>query len=53
MRYNIFALDGVFGALMQVHIQNDGPVTLEIESPKAQPADEDEGKSKNLTNSAD
>ncbi|XP_052863122.1 D-aminoacyl-tRNA deacylase-like [Anopheles cruzii] len=25
--------DGVFGAMMQVHIQNDGPVTLEIESP--------------------
>lgn len=26
--------DGVFGAMMQVHIQNDGPVTIEIESPK-------------------
>uniref|UniRef100_A0A182VR71 D-aminoacyl-tRNA deacylase n=1 Tax=Anopheles minimus TaxID=112268 RepID=A0A182VR71_9DIPT len=26
-------LDGRFGAMMQVHIQNDGPVTLEIESP--------------------
>lgn len=26
-------LDGKFGAMMQVHIQNDGPVTLEIESP--------------------
>ncbi|XP_013165942.1 PREDICTED: D-tyrosyl-tRNA(Tyr) deacylase 1 [Papilio xuthus] len=25
--------DGVFGAYMQVSIQNDGPVTLEIESP--------------------
>uniref|UniRef100_A0A182SM50 D-aminoacyl-tRNA deacylase n=1 Tax=Anopheles maculatus TaxID=74869 RepID=A0A182SM50_9DIPT len=25
--------DGRFGAMMQVHIQNDGPVTLEIESP--------------------
>ncbi|XP_015584668.1 D-aminoacyl-tRNA deacylase 1 [Cephus cinctus] len=25
--------DGKFGAMMQVHIQNDGPVTLEIESP--------------------
>ncbi|XP_058824421.1 D-aminoacyl-tRNA deacylase [Topomyia yanbarensis] len=25
--------DGKFGALMQVHIQNDGPVTIEIESP--------------------
>lgn len=26
--------DGKFGAIMQVHIVNDGPVTLEIESPK-------------------
>jgi D-aminoacyl-tRNA deacylase len=25
--------NGKFGAFMQVHIQNDGPVTLEIESP--------------------
>ncbi|XP_053680137.1 D-aminoacyl-tRNA deacylase isoform X1 [Anopheles nili] len=25
--------DGRFGAMMQVYIQNDGPVTLEIESP--------------------
>lgn len=25
--------DGEFGAMMQVHIQNDGPVTIEIESP--------------------
>ncbi|XP_058450152.1 D-aminoacyl-tRNA deacylase [Malaya genurostris] len=25
--------DGKFGALMQVHIENDGPVTIEIESP--------------------
>ncbi|XP_013139544.1 PREDICTED: D-tyrosyl-tRNA(Tyr) deacylase 1 [Papilio polytes] len=25
--------DGLFGAYMQVSIQNDGPVTLEIESP--------------------
>ncbi|XP_026497326.1 D-aminoacyl-tRNA deacylase 1 [Vanessa tameamea] len=25
--------DGVFGAYMQVALQNDGPVTLEIESP--------------------
>ncbi|XP_045779249.1 D-aminoacyl-tRNA deacylase isoform X1 [Maniola jurtina] len=28
--------DGIFGAYMQVSLQNDGPVTLEIESP-AQP----------------
>ncbi|KAL5290693.1 DTD1 family protein [Megaselia abdita] len=26
--------DGKFGAMMEVHIINDGPVTLEIESPK-------------------
>lgn len=26
--------DGKFGAMMQVHIQNDGPVTIEIESSK-------------------
>lgn len=26
--------DGQFGAMMQVHIQNDGPVTIEIESLK-------------------
>uniref|UniRef100_A0A182HKP6 D-aminoacyl-tRNA deacylase n=1 Tax=Anopheles arabiensis TaxID=7173 RepID=A0A182HKP6_ANOAR len=26
-------LDGRFGAMMQVHVVNDGPVTLEIESP--------------------
>ncbi|XP_013873751.1 D-aminoacyl-tRNA deacylase 1 isoform X3 [Austrofundulus limnaeus] len=25
--------DGEFGALMQVHIQNDGPVTIELTSP--------------------
>jgi len=25
--------NGLFGAMMQVHIQNDGPVTIEIESP--------------------
>lgn len=25
--------DGVFGAMMQVHIQNDGPVTIPLESP--------------------
>lgn len=26
-------LDGKFGSLMQVHIQNDGPVTIELTSP--------------------
>lgn len=25
--------DGKFGTYMQVHIQNDGPVTIELESP--------------------
>lgn len=25
--------DGKFGAMMEVHIQNSGPVTIEIESP--------------------
>ncbi|XP_045538172.1 D-aminoacyl-tRNA deacylase [Papilio machaon] len=29
--------DGLFGAYMQVSIQNDGPVTLEIESPSHTP----------------
>lgn len=28
-----FLTDGQFGAYMQVNIQNDGPVTIEIESP--------------------
>lgn len=27
--------DGKFGAMMQVHIENDGPVTIEIESPQS------------------
>lgn len=27
--------DGKFGEYMQVHIQNDGPVTIELESPTA------------------
>ncbi|XP_041960547.1 LOW QUALITY PROTEIN: D-aminoacyl-tRNA deacylase 1 [Alosa sapidissima] len=27
--------DGQFGAYMQVHIQNDGPVTIELDSPSA------------------
>lgn len=30
--------DGKFGARMQVHIQNDGPVTIELVSPSG-PAD--------------
>lgn len=35
--------DGKFGAMMQVHIQNDGPVTLEIESPMSQRKGSDGG----------
>ena len=31
---------GEFGAFMQVHIQNDGPVTLHIESPQFPPPKE-------------
>ncbi|XP_001374119.1 D-aminoacyl-tRNA deacylase 1 isoform X1 [Monodelphis domestica] len=31
--------DGKFGAYMQVHIQNDGPVTIELESPATATAD--------------
>ncbi|KAF4532885.1 hypothetical protein B566_EDAN001489 [Ephemera danica] len=29
-----YLIDGKFGALMQVDIQNDGPVTVMIESPR-------------------
>lgn len=29
----ISSSDGVFGAMMQVHIQNDGPVTIPLEAP--------------------
>lgn len=32
--------DGKFGAYMQVHIENDGPVTLELESPQQKVSDE-------------
>ena len=28
---------GEFGAMMQVHIQNDGPVTLQFETPNFPP----------------
>lgn len=31
--------DGVFGAMMEVDIVNDGPVTIEIESPKKKPVE--------------
>ncbi|CAH3194626.1 unnamed protein product, partial [Porites evermanni] len=30
--------DGKFGAYMQVHIQNDGPVTISLETPPSKPA---------------
>uniref|UniRef100_A0A1Q3F3T4 D-aminoacyl-tRNA deacylase n=1 Tax=Culex tarsalis TaxID=7177 RepID=A0A1Q3F3T4_CULTA len=39
--------DGRFGAMMQVHIQNDGPVTLEIESPAQSQAELDKLKRAN------
>lgn len=29
--------DGKFGAYMQVHIQNDGPVTIEVDFPPVKP----------------
>ena len=30
-----FISDGKFGAYMQVNIQNDGPVTINLESPNS------------------
>ena len=40
--------DGVFGAMMNVQIFNDGPVTIEIESPvKAVKSDDKEAESSN------
>lgn len=38
--------DGRFGAAMQVHIQNDGPVTIEIESPRVASASSSQEESK-------
>ncbi|XP_068688715.1 D-aminoacyl-tRNA deacylase-like [Montipora foliosa] len=32
--------DGKFGAYMQVHIQNDGPVTISLETPPPKPVQE-------------
>lgn len=32
--------DGKFGAYMQVNIQNDGPVTIELESPQQKNAND-------------
>ncbi len=36
----IFPADGEFRAMMQVHIQNDGPVTLALETPQLPPPKE-------------
>ena len=36
----IYHTGGEFGAMMQVHIQNDGPVTLQFETPNLPPAKE-------------
>lgn len=36
----IYISGGEFGAVMQVHIQNDGPVTLQFETPFIPPAKE-------------
>lgn len=33
----MLCVDGEFGAFMQVHIQNDGPITLLLESPQLPP----------------
>ncbi|XP_016949744.1 D-aminoacyl-tRNA deacylase isoform X1 [Drosophila biarmipes] len=36
--------DGKFGAYMQVHIENDGPVTINLESPEEKQANEEANK---------
>ncbi|XP_039494064.1 D-aminoacyl-tRNA deacylase isoform X2 [Drosophila santomea] len=36
--------DGKFGAYMQVHIENDGPVTINLESPEQKDADREVDK---------
>ncbi|XP_037732668.1 D-aminoacyl-tRNA deacylase isoform X2 [Drosophila subpulchrella] len=36
--------DGKFGAYMQVHIENDGPVTINLESPEEKQANEEVDK---------
>ncbi|XP_029330205.1 D-aminoacyl-tRNA deacylase 1 isoform X2 [Mus caroli] len=40
--------DGKFGAYMQVHIQNDGPVTIELESPAPGAASSDPKQHRSL-----
>ena len=49
--FKLFCLlpDGKFGAYMQVHIQNDGPVTIELESPIVQ--DKSDNKKKESSES--
>nr|XP_020842322.1 D-tyrosyl-tRNA(Tyr) deacylase 1 isoform X2 [Phascolarctos cinereus] len=46
-----FIKDGKFGAYMQVHIQNDGPVTIELESPVAAAADPKQGHAAHMKSS--
>jgi D-aminoacyl-tRNA deacylase len=36
--------DGVFGAMMNVQIHNDGPVTIQIESTKSKNVDDKDDK---------
>jgi len=37
-------IDGKFGAYMQVHIENDGPVTINLESPEQKDTDREVDK---------
>jgi len=41
---NISLTDGKFGAYMQVHIENDGPVTINLESPEEKQTNEEVDK---------
>jgi len=44
-QFNIISLtDGKFGAYMQVHIENDGPVTINLESPEEKQSNEEVDK---------
>ena len=36
LNFITFFVDGKFGAYMQVSIENDGPVTISLESPQNQ-----------------
>jgi len=44
--WQIYA-DGKFGAMMEVYIQNSGPVTLEIESPTKSTCNDNTGNVEN------